>query len=224
MAEKVKRIIFIIVEAVIYAAFVFADFSGKESTQIKYCGIALCFIYAVLSCRNGKDYVFLCVAFVFTLVADWFLLVKNSDYVFGVAAFIVAQTVYLLRLISFGVNVKRTIIVRLVVTISAISVLFVADLADWLTVLVAIYFVALVTNCVDSYTLFKYGAKNKLFAIGLTLFILCDVSVGLNNFSSYFNVSAINRLIKAATYLMWIFYLPSQVLIALSGGAERLTE
>ena len=224
MAEKVKRIIFIIIEAVIYATFVFSDFSSKDSTPIKYAGIVLCLIYAVLSLKNGKDHVFLCVAFVFTLVADWFLLVKNSDYVFGVAAFIVAQTVYFLRLVSLGVNVKRTIIDRLVVTIAAIAVLFAANLADWLTVLVAIYFVALVANCVDSYALFKNGVKNKLFAIGLTLFILCDVSVGLNNFSAYFDVSAIKWLIKAATYLMWIFYLPSQVLIDLSGGAERLTE
>ena len=223
MAEKDKRIIFIIIEAVIYAAFVFADFSGNDSTPIKYAGIVLCLIYAVLS-LNGKDHVFLCVAFVFTLVADWFLLVKNSDYVFGVAAFIVAQTVYFLRLVSLGVNIKRTIVDRLVVTIAAISSLFAANLADWLTALVAIYFVALVANCVDSYTLFKNGAKNKLFAMGLTLFILCDVSVGLNNISAYFDVSAIKWLIKAATYLMWIFYLPSQVLIALSGGAERLTE
>ena len=222
--ERAKRIIFIIIEAVIYTAFVFADFFGKDSTPIKYAGIILCLIYAVLSLKNGKDHVFLCVAFLFTLVADWFLLVKNNDYVFGVAAFIVAQTVYLLRLVSLGVNTRRTIIVRLVVTISAISVLFVADLADLLTVLVAIYFVALVTNCVDSYTLFKNGVKNKLFAIGLTLFILCDVSVGINNFSAYFDVSAITWLITAARYLMWIFYLPSQVLIALSGGAERLTE
>ena len=59
----------------------------------------------------------------------------------------------------------------------------------------------------------------KLFAIGLTLFILCDTIIGLENLESYISLSSdslIYKMINVGFNLAWVFYLPSQVLIALT--------
>ena len=49
-----------------------------------------------------------------------------------------------------------------------------------------------------------------MFSIGLLLFWLCDLNVGIYNIP-------INSLYKLSAYLMWIFYFPSQVIITLKG-------
>ena len=60
------------------------------------------------------------------------------------------------------------------------------------------------------------GARQRAFALGLTLFVGCDTCVGL------FNVlPAGSPLYFPASVGMWLFYLPSQVLIALSTLPEK---
>ena len=54
-----------------------------------------------------------------------------------------------------------------------------------------------------------------LCALGLTLFVGCDACVGLFN-----ALPAHSPLYPAVSVGMWLFYLPSQVLIALSAKEE----
>lgn len=221
MLEKVKQISFIAIEAILYCVFIAMDLQGKDSTLVKYFGVVACFLFE-LSCVNcGKDSVFVCLALLFTLVADWFLLVVNERFVFGVCAFLVVQSIYFLRLTKEGVKPLRSALTRAFIIIVVMIVLSLLKLLDLLTALVAVYFVSLVSNTADAYTLFGKGVKSKLFAIGLSLFILCDLSVGFNNLSSYVEVSAISGFIKVASFAMWVFYLPSQVLIALSCKGDK---
>ena len=81
----------------------------------------------------------------------------------------------------------------------------------------ALYFSQLAANALLAWTL--KGERWRAFALGLTLFVGCDVCVGLFNVlppgsAPYFAVSV----------GMWLFYLPSQVLIALSAfpGKENV--
>jgi TRAP-type C4-dicarboxylate transport system permease small subunit len=53
----------------------------------------------------------------------------------------------------------------------------------------------------------------RMFAWGLVLFLCCDLCVGVFNQSALFS----DALYAAAKFGMWLFYLPGQVLIALSG-------
>jgi len=64
--------------------------------------------------------------------------------------------------------------------------------------------------------LFQYFGW-ALFAAGLTLFWLCDVSVGLRNLPGYFPEDTANALANLAGYAIWWFYLPAQILIFVSG-------
>ncbi|MCR5330365.1 MAG: hypothetical protein K6E62_04155 [Lachnospiraceae bacterium] len=57
-----------------------------------------------------------------------------------------------------------------------------------------------------------------VFLVGMILFLLCDINVLLYNLGDYVSIDAplYNSLSAAAPYLIWVFYLPSQVLIVLS--------
>ena len=62
----------------------------------------------------------------------------------------------------------------------------------------------------------RLPVPERLFAAGLWLFLLCDVCVGLRN-----QPSLLPGLAGAAQAGMWLFYLPGQVLLVLSGFPKR---
>lgn len=81
-----------------------------------------------------------------------------------------------------------------------------------LNLLAALYFVNFLVNACQSLTL----RSERLFAAGMWLFLLCDVCVGLRN-----QPSLLPGLAGAAQVGMWLFYLPGQVLLVLSGFPKR---
>ena len=55
------------------------------------------------------------------------------------------------------------------------------------------------------------GGRGRMFGLGLLLFVGCDVCVGLHN------LAGLPAPLSAFAQVgMWLFYLPSQVLIVLS--------
>ena len=85
-----------------------------------------------------------------------------------------------------------------------------------------LYFVNFVINLF--FTLMNIK-QTILFALGLLLFILCDISLGLRMLGDFIDVSN-NSFIQAITTapidLVWMFYFPSQVLIVLSMKYNRM--
>ena len=67
---------------------------------------------------------------------------------------------------------------------------------------------------------FKQKESSILFPIGLLLFACCDLQVGLIVLnSSYINIEnnlILNFIVDPPFNLVWLFYVPSQTLIALS--------
>ena len=60
----------------------------------------------------------------------------------------------------------------------------------------------------------------SVLAVGLLCFALCDVFVGLDNLKMYFDItkgSLIWRLTHTGLNMAWVFYVPSQTLIAIAG-------
>lgn len=190
--------LFIISESLIYLAFIIMDLQSIDSTYVKYSGIVLCLIYAIYNRKKLQS-----LAMAFTLIADFFLLVLNKYYEIGLISFIIVQLIYF----YFLGNIKNAyfkvfLLIRgfLIIFCSLILPLF--NLMTLLNELVLIYFINLLLNALQAWL-----SGNKTLAIGLTLFVCCDICVGLHN---------INAAYTIATFLMWIFYLPSQVLIVLS--------
>lgn len=190
--------LFIILESIIYIVFIALDIINVYSSFIKYLGIILCLIY-VLS-NNKKDYY---LSSFFTLIADLFLLMLDSYYYIGILFFIVVQ--YRYASIINKLNSKYTksfSIIRLSICIFGIIVLFITNNLSLTNAFVIIYFSNLLLNAFQS-----ISTKNILLILGLFLFLGCDICVGIHNISNGKTIADI---------LMWIFYLPSQVLISLS--------
>ena len=152
----------------------------------------------------------------FTLLADLFLLVLNRWYLAGVSAFCVVQLLYLARLHRAG---SRPLALRLLLRAALAGALLAAAGAlgglTPLTGLTLLYFSQLVANAFASLSL---GRRGRGFSLGLFLFIGCDVCVGLRNLSAALPGMVPLPFLPLVQVGMWLFYLPSQVLISLSAG------
>ena len=189
---------FIITESLIYLAFIIMDLTGIDSTYVKYSGIVLCLIFAIYNRKKFQS-----ASMTFTLIADYFLLVLNDHYEIGLLSFIIVQIIYF----YFLGNIKKAyfnmfLLIRGFLIICGSLILPLFNAMSLLNELVLIYFLNLLLNAAQAWL-----SGNKILAVGLTLFVCCDICVGLHN---------INAAFALATFLMWVFYLPSQVLIVLS--------
>ena len=199
---------FIAVEGLLYAAFLALDLTGRSagSVPVKYGGVLLCLLFALACALRGGDRL-VPAALALTAGADWFLLVRNDNYAVGVALFLCVQTVYCLRLRRHGAPAAYPL--RAGAALGAGLGLYALELASPLNLLAALYFSQLLSNTLLAWT--RKGKRWRIFAAGLTLFVGCDLCVGL------FNVlPPASPLYPAVAVGMWLFYLPSQVLIALS--------
>ena len=192
--------VFLALEGLLYAAFLTLDLTGRGSQTIllKYTGILLCLIHALLLTLRGGDRLVL-FALLFTAGADFFLL-RNVRLILGLCLFLVVQTLYLLRLhrdgVSGGYWLRVALALIMGVAVTALGML------SLLNLLVALYFSQLLSN-----TILAWCARKWVFAVGLSLFVCCDICVGLYNLGLLHSFAAVG---------MWLFYLPSQVLIVLS--------
>ena len=205
--EKRYVKIFIAVQALLYAAFLWLDMSGAGGSRwIKYASIVLCLGFsALLSARGGEGLV--TAAMGFTLAADTFLLILDTAYAAGVALFCAVQALYFVRI--YRANGRRAALpARLALLLAAVAALWMLDMLSPLNLLAALYFTAFVCNAAQSLSI-----KNALFSAGLILFLCCDICVGVHNVPELFPAG----LRSFADIGMWLFYLPAQVLITLSG-------
>lgn len=189
---------FVLIQSLLYFVFLLLDLINYNSTYIKYLSIVICFVYV---CINRKTYRIF--SMFFTLIADFFLLVINNYYEIGLLSFVVVQIIYCLYIKTFDNKYFFLFIkLRLFFIFIGLIILAILNSLTLLNILVIIYFSNLMLNAIEVIT-----CNKKMFAIGLLLFVCCDINVGLHNI--YFD----NFLIS---YLMWFFYLPSQVLIVLA--------
>jgi len=209
---------FISIEAGLYVLFLTIDiFTAYDSTPIKYASIILCFLasltYLVFDKKIDKRLV-INIALFLTVIADLFLLVLDNFYAVGVAFFAVAQTAYAVYLHFDKKHIAKTVILRTVLITSLLIFAWEWLGFSWLVCFVIYYFVNLVVNLGES--CFFASKTGLTFATGLMLLTLCDICVGLNNITNVSGISLPNWLNDFVDVAMWAFYLPSQVLIAVS--------
>ena len=215
LEQKEGTAAFLIVEGILYALFLTMDLTvhRDQTIPIKYLGILLCLGFALLACIRWDGDRLVPLALALTAGADWFLLVRHNCYAVGVILFLCVQTVYLLRLRRTGAPAAWPL--RAGLALAAGAGLYALNMASPLNLLAGLYFSQLLSNTILAWTL--RGRAVRLFALGLTLFVGCDICVGL------FNIQSAGSLpLHLLVYLgMWAFYLPSQVLIALSALPEK---
>jgi hypothetical protein len=207
----IKYVSFLVV--VIYIVFLNMDAITKNlgndySLYLKYSTIILCFILSLLigseGCNN-TDKLLVQSARLFTVIADYFLVILD-DCKYGILCFCIVQIIYIIRH-SFVVKVKlyKLSLAAALIMTSLIMLLGRINLHDLKKEVVmegAAY------GCILLLSLYiALQTKDYLICIGMLLFFMCDINVALYNITKEFTLG----------FLIWLFYMPSQLFLTLSG-------
>jgi YhhN-like protein. len=193
----------------------------------------LCFIIVLLIGNSGhdeKDTKLLQIAFFFTVIADVFLVILDYNWL-GIFSFCFVQGMYILRH-SRGAKEKCKIykIILCIILIAIVAEGVIRNLnivsIEWnrtregLVIIGTVYLTLLCCSLSTAWKTLngKFYPKYTAFliSIGMTLFFLCDINVGISGIASSI-IAKESQIESYSRFLVWIFYLPSQVLLALSG-------
>ena len=177
------------------------------------------------------DIRFLQMGLFFTLISDLFILILDY-YLYGVLVFILVQQLYSFRLIllHYGkrdqseritMYVKRIMIQVGLAAMTYLALYFAGVNLDSLLITSVFYFISILFNTIAAVQLAIKNHRLKsdlLYAAGMLLFLLCDINVGLFNLTGFINLpeEIYSVIYSYSSILMWTFYAPSQVLVALS--------
>ncbi len=222
-AERVAKIsaaAFIAAETVL--AVLVQTVGGRANSIISFCAVALAFLFASLFPQRRATYLLTQAALLFTVLSDLFLVVVDPPKrLLAMIFFSVVQIAYFLR-IMLECEEKRLRNIHLSVRLALLAVMLVATFAvlgggaDALAVVSVLYFTNLVLNAVFAFISF---GRAPLLAVGLLLFVLCDVFVGFSMLDGYLPVvegTLAYALAHPGFNAAWLFYVPAQTLLALS--------
>ena len=164
------------------------------------------------------------IGFLCTLIADYFLTLQRTNQLGVTVFFLLAQVSYALILAYINpTKMKQSIWIRaILLSILFLVALFVVSGSfDALLIVALLYYGMLVSNAIIATLQFRL---NPHLAIGLILYIGCDTLVGLSQSAAYITIAQTSiwyYLLHFPIDLVWLFYLPSQVFIALSVKQTR---
>lgn len=192
--------------------------SADISSLSSYASILLVFLFALFTVGKGDGRGFVRLGILFTLVADYYLVIAEDAYLEGVFAFLLTQTAYFLHLLikerRGGVrflNVLTRVAFSTIFMLVACAIL--GESADRLAIVSVVYYANLLTNLIFALAI---GKGERIFSLGLILFAMCDLCIGLETlFTSYLSSDLFGFMYGENINLPWVFYQPSQVLIGL---------
>lgn len=203
----------------LYVIYNYIDFTSNNliilhiGNMIKYSSIVVCFILALLNSRfavDKKDSTIVIIALAFTLLSDTLILVFEKN-VLGVICFCFVHISYIYRYKPRWVLKISIFSSLLLIFLLLIRVFTQNQYFSFENIFGGLYAFLFILDFVS----FLKSDKNNFVIVfvwvGLILFFLCDLNVALFNILSNDTI-----FYKLASKLMWIFYLPSQVLLALS--------
>lgn len=223
---------------ILYILFLYMDVYNVEtiitSDVIKYLCILLCFFLAILSTKNphidkcnAVDMRLLVFGMFITIIADLCLIILDF-FTLGVLLFTLVQITYSVRYTNK--NIKVTLINFFIIFIFiafgyGIAILFIEEISILLPISL-FYGICLLVSVIKAIKASNnnlYTSKSKhMIVFGMVLFLLCDTCVALSNITMIFPLSGyiMTSLSAIASLLIWVFYLPSQLLLALSGNGR----
>ncbi len=213
---------------------------------LKYCVTLICVVLAWKAhgqTGNHRDARLLRNAFSFIGLADFFLvvlggLIDNSSVkpvllAVGVAFFAMVQIFLIIRHLaairavhlpksSISVVILSVIIALLLYTPAVAAAVVLREhliAMGWFTMMGLIYIFLLLTSVWVGWAAKLYGAyapdASMMIAIGMTLFLFCDICVSGQMFITGWPAAVANGLV-------WLFYAPALVLLALSGYRSQI--
>ena len=194
----------------IYIGFLLVDIVTPNfwgSSLLKYAGIFLCVVYA--NYKYEKDYK-LVLALFFTFLADTILVWTNYE-VAGVFVFCFAQLMHFLRISKL----ERKYLLYFAAIISALVIYAGFAHENILYSVAALYGLLLFSNLglsIHNYREHKSDFRARCAMYGFIAFVGCDVCVGLRHLMLDGVISP--QFLPLVAFLVWVFYYPSQVLLA----------
>lgn len=194
----------------LYVGFILLDFFFPYfwgSSVLKYTGVFLCLVYAN---KKYRDDTLLFFALAATFLADTILIWTDWQF-FGVTVFCAAQFLHMLRLTKtqpaiIGLDASIVILVFLIMVGQGLAPLYAAA---------AIYALALICNVCLAYANYREQPQSftaRCAFYGFSAFLACDICVALRHLilENYFPAT----FLPLIAFLVWVFYYPSQILIA----------
>lgn len=206
-----------------------------SSNRIKFISIILCFIISLLGKEYGlgvNDVFLLRLGLFITIIADLFLLVLDSHFILGVFLFSIVQIIYIIRYDNKNIYLKLkkfTSLLLILIFMYGIINSFIVKI-DFLIVIGFYYAITLLTSFIKSIKACKYkiypSPNRYMIVMAMILFLLCDINVFLYNLIDFIPLSAQagKTIYNISSISMWLFYLPSQVLLSLSGYKFPITK
>ena len=213
---RLSAIVFVALELVLFPLIQLTP--ARVSEVACYLAIVFVALFAAVTSGGEKEGHLIRLGIIFTLVADYFLVLADDAQLEGVIAFIAVQLCYFAYLFKREertkvrvVNAASRIVLSILLVIAAFVVL--GEDTDALAIASVLYYGNLVANAVFAFAL---GKEERIFAVGLVLFGMCDLCIGLEVLcSSYLESSVMDFMYGANLNLPWVFYQPSQTLIGL---------
>ena len=202
----------------IYASFLLLDLLVPNfwgASLIKYVGIFLCLIYAYQKFRNDH---LLILALLFTFLSDTILVWTPWELV-GVYCFCFAQFFHLTRL-SKG---RPKFLILYFVLVFLLFIFATLRGINPLYAIAVVYAGSLVTNVILAgrwYLRDRQDFHARCAFYGFILFLACDICVGTQHLMTDGVFPA--QLLPIVSYLIWLFYYPSQVFMANSSNLEKV--
>lgn len=196
---------------------------GDIIPPLQFSAIALAFAFSLIFISfRDRDFI-VQFALLFTVISDIFLvLVQPRNQGVAMTTFSLTQILYFILLLmetpSKRIRLANLISrIFLIIAVQVVTLVVIKDKADYVALISMFYFTNIVLNAV--FALFNFK-KNPLLAIGILFFLFCDIFIGLNcAVGVYINVPENSFLYKMAFPSFnwaWLFYIPSQTLIAIS--------
>lgn len=217
---------------VLYISFLYLDVfyihNTVNSDILKFISILLCLSMTFITRKrplDDKDILLLQMGMLITVLADIFLLVLDSHYELGVALFSIVQIIYGIRHSrqKESQSIKKYICIFLILNLFYFVIRAFTDKVEYLIFLSLFYGICLiysVYNGIVAYGNRRYPKINGIMiSLGMVLFLLCDINVAIYNILGQISGSngILELLYDISSISMWLYYLPSQILLSLSG-------
>lgn len=223
----ISLVCFLVIEAILFALILFIP-SVTNINPFCYISIVMCFLFGgfLFLSHRSKFALLVVIALFFTVVSDTFLVLLNkylcvTTQSLGMSSFLLVQVAYFFAIWILTKDKRElwaNIITRsaLFIVLEVVGIIILRSSFNYLTFISLLYFANLLTNIVFAF----FHVKEKPFlAIGLLLFIGCDLFIGLQALCDMLGISSSSVFYQIVYYpfnFSWLFYLPSQVLLACS--------
>lgn len=218
--------------SILYIWFMYIDIYNTKSfissDGLKFLSMILVFVISLITRDDAlsfKDLHLLQIGLLITIYADFFLLILNSHYILGIGLFSIVQILYSIRYKSDDIKMTINKFLTIFFSLSFLYIIinFFLIKIKFLLIIGLHYSFCLLTSVkrgIDTYRYKKFPKLNsQMIALGMILFLLCDINVGLYNILGFiaFRNKTLNIIYNISSISMWLFYMPSQVLLSLSG-------